>query len=225
MDIILIFNTLVNKFTKSVFEFRKYLFLKRIFVDAFLVKVSESFSSSLSDLKPSQVSELKRYGCPIWCIFCNKTRRYTPDVLVTYQDATQKLIEVKYSSELVKKPELINKFNTLQEYFSTEHNLIFELFTDKQINTLYLDNLKFLYNFAFVPAYIEYTNSIEEILVYHDMIAIKDILSTLTTNKNIQLQYIPYIWNFIFKNMHQVEINLYKKLTMATYITLKNQHE
>jgi len=157
--------------------------------------------------------------------FNDKTRKYTPDVLVTYQDATQKLIEVKYSSELVKKPELINKFNILQEYFSIEHNLSFELFTDKQINTLYLDNLKFLYNFAFIPIHTEYTNRIKELLRHHDVITIKDILSILATNRNRQLQYIPYIWNFIFKNIHQVEINLYKKLTMATYITLKNKHE
>jgi len=77
----------------------------------------------------------------------NKTARYTPDMLVYYTSEVNKkplLVEIKYEADL-KKDWLIYepKFNAAHSYAS--HNgLQFRVFTEKQIRTDYLRNIKFL---------------------------------------------------------------------------------
>lgn len=151
----------------------------------------------------------------------NVLRRYTPDVLVTYKDNTQKLIEVKYASEVDNNKELKKKFDVIKEYFLNEYDLNFELFTDKDIDKQYLDNLKFLYKFAFIPADATKNKSIKNIISSNETISIKKILNDITTNKEKQLEYIPYIWNYIFTNISSLNIDLYKKLTMASVFGVK----
>jgi len=149
----------------------------------------------------------------------NKTRRYTPDVLITYKDNSQKLIEVKYASELTTNKNLAEKISILKMYFLKEHSLIFELFTDEDIDTQYLDNLKFLYKFVFIPMDDNKSNLINKITLSYEGISIKNILNEITPNQQKQLEYIPYIWNYIFKNLTILNMDIKSKLTMATTVS------
>lgn len=149
----------------------------------------------------------------------NRTRRYTPDVLITYKDNSQKLIEVKYASELTNNKDLAEKINILKKYFLNEHSLNFEVFTDEDIDVQYLDNLKFLYKFVFIPKDEIKCNLINEITLSNKEISVKNILNTITPNQQKQLEYIPYVWNYLFKNSSALNIDIKNKLTMATIVS------
>lgn len=143
-----------------------------------------------------------------------KKRRYTPDTLVTYEDGTQKLFEVKYANELESNVELQEKIKILKEHIKEKYNMDFEVFTDNDIDKQYLENLKFLYKFAFIPSSNEKTEVILQILQSNENIEVKEILQNINTSQQKQLEHQPYIWNYIFHNGSIVDLS--KKLTMKT---------
>ncbi|MGE4419816.1 MAG: TnsA endonuclease N-terminal domain-containing protein [Sulfurimonas sp.] len=146
-----------------------------------------------------------------------KKRRYTPDTLVTYIDGAQKLFEVKYANEIFNNPELQEKITILKEHIKEKHDLDFEIFTDEMVEKQYLENLKFLYKFAFIPSSDDKTNAIEQILQSNKNIEVKETLLKLHANQHKQLEYLPYIWNYVFHNTQIVD--LYQKLTMKTSLS------
>lgn len=147
-------------------------------------------------------------------------RKYTPDVLVTYKDDTQKYFEVKYAKDIDSDDELRNKLDILQNYFQDNEDIELEIFTDKDIDSILLNNYKFLYRFSTLEPSSK-TQRIEQLILQEKSISIHDVLSQLDITKNEQLCYIPYIWNFIFNNLNLVEESIDKKLTMNTKITLE----
>jgi len=146
-------------------------------------------------------------------------RRYTPDTLVTYIDGTQKLFEVKYFSELENNDELQNKIKILKKYIRDTYNVEFCIFTDKNIEDSYLYNLKFLYKFVFIHPDINKINEIKKLIKIQRMLTVRELLDGITDNKYLQLEYLPYVWNYIFDNLHMV--NIHQKLTMKTAIIYK----
>lgn len=148
-----------------------------------------------------------------------KNRKYTPDTLVTYKDRMQKLIEVKYEDELNKDLELQKKLQLLAEYIRKEKKINFEVYTDKFMDKQLLLNYKFLYNFVFIPDDINKTETINHILNNTNGISVKALLEKLNENKIKQLHYLPYIWNYIFHNIHVID--RFKKLTMKTILEKK----
>ena len=141
-----------------------------------------------------------------------KSRRYTPDTLVTYKDKTQRLFEVQYDDELQNNLELQQKLQLLSQHIKKEYNLDFEVYTDKFMDKQLLLNYKFLYKFVFIPDDINKTNHINDILNCTDGRSVKDILNKLNSNRSIQLQYLPYIWNYVFHN-----IKVINKLTIVKF--------
>jgi hypothetical protein len=148
-----------------------------------------------------------------------KNRRYTPDTLVTYKDKMQKLIEVKYDDELKNDLELQRKLQLLAKHIKKEQKINFEVYTDKFMDKQLLLNYKFLYNFVFIPNDTSKTETINRILNNTNGINVKDLLQKLNDNKIKQLQYLPYIWNYIFHNIHVID--RFKKLTMKTILEKK----
>ncbi len=79
-----------------------------------------------------------------------KRRTYTPDLLVTYltdhhgQPLKPRLYEVKYREDLAQHWKTLKpKFKAARAY-AKEHGWVFQIMTDKEIRTPYLDNVKFL---------------------------------------------------------------------------------
>ncbi|MDD2640815.1 MAG: Tn7 transposase TnsA N-terminal domain-containing protein, partial [Arcobacteraceae bacterium] len=58
-----------------------------------------------------------------------KNTRYTPDVLVTYNDGSQKIFEVKYQSDIDSDPKLQHKISVLKEEIARQMSLPLETFT------------------------------------------------------------------------------------------------
>jgi hypothetical protein len=76
--------------------------------------------------------------------------RYTPDILVTYRDASQKLYEVKYQDEIDSDEELQYKLSILKDEVLKQKQLAFEVLTDLMLNDVYMKNCTFLYKYAFL---------------------------------------------------------------------------
>lgn len=149
-----------------------------------------------------------------------KNRRYTPDTLVLYKDRSERLFEVKYEDELKNNCELQEKLKLLSNHIKEKYSIDFEIFTDKFMDKQLLLNYKFLYKFVFIPEDIDKTTKINNILNITDGITIKDMLIKLDINKNKQLEYIPYIWNYVFHNI-KILNNEFDKLTMNTILEKK----
>lgn len=143
-------------------------------------------------------------------------RRYTPDTLVTYKDKSKCLFEVKYQSELNSNPELEKKIDLLTDKLNNEYEMKFKLFTDENINKVYLENLKFLYKFAFTEKEKVIYEKINKLLNNIDKITIKDLLNNLEEDRKKQLYLIPNVWYYVFCN--PLVVNLYKKLTMNSIL-------
>lgn len=147
----------------------------------------------------------------------DEIRKYTPDVLVKYTDGTKKLFEVKYANDLQDK-NLVYKLNTLKKYFSENENIDLNIFTDKEVAQSILNNYKFLYKFASLKP-SKKTTIIEKTIVENSPLSIKELLHKLSTNKNEQLFFIPYIWNYLYKNIYLIEHELlHTTFTMNTKI-------
>lgn len=143
--------------------------------------------------------------------------RYTTDCLVTYQDNTQKYFEVKKAEQIRNDNDLKEHIDFLIIYFPKNIGIPLELITDEDMNNIYLDNLKFLYNFAFLPKNKEKYSHIDcAVKNLKDSTTIEQLLNHLSQNKFEQLYYLPYVWNYLFNNKHL--INLYEKLTNITLI-------
>lgn len=149
-----------------------------------------------------------------------KKRRYTPDTLVLYKDKSERLFEVKYENELKNNPELKEKLKLLSRHIKEKYSIDFEVFTDEFIDKQLLLNYKFLYKFVFIPKDTNKTTKISNILNITGGITVKDMLIELDINKNKQLEYIPYIWNYVFHNI-KILNNEFEKLTMNTILEKK----
>lgn len=145
--------------------------------------------------------------------------RYTPDCLVTYHDNTQKYFEVKYANNIRDDIELKEKLDFLIAYFSEQINIDLEIATDEDIDSIYLDNLNFLYNFAYLQedeekySYIE--NTLENL---NDDITVEQLLLKLSNDKIEQLRYLPYIWNYLFINTYLIDLD--EKITNKVVIKI-----
>lgn len=146
-------------------------------------------------------------------------RKYTPDCLVTYKDGTQRYYEVKYINEIRNDNELREKLDFLKSYFYDEYTLKFDIFTDEEIGRIYLDNLKFLYKFAFIPQDNEKIVKINKILNEVDKLTVKELLNVLSDKQMEQMKWLSYVWRYVFENINV--INLYEKFTMNSVLEKK----
>lgn len=153
-----------------------------------------------------------------------KNTRYTPDVLVTYKDGSQKIFEVKYQSDIDSDPKLQHKISVLKEEIARQMSLALETFTDAQIDQVYLKNCVFLYKNAFIPNNNALTAKVLE--SFHNLsspVSIKSFLELLSTKQTEQLETLPYLWHEIFKNTALVNMN--KPLTMSSLLLIRNNYE
>lgn len=131
-------------------------------------------------------------------------RRYTPDCVVVYKDRTEQYIEIKYADEIRNDIELKEKLDFLKAYFYDKYTLKFDIFVDEEINKIYLDNLKFLYKFAFISQDNIKMIEINKVLNKFDSLSIKELLKTLSNNQVEQLKWLPYVWKYVFENINVV---------------------
>lgn len=152
----------------------------------------------------------------------NRKTSYHPDCLVNYKKGKSKLIEVKYSSELIeKKEELEIKFNQARIY-AKNNDMTFETFDEKCINQITIRNMEFLYSFATCPSDEQKEKTIIATLDNKKELNITEILSRITDNKYDQAKYLPYIWKLTFEKVLMLDYEN-KKLNMQSIVRLNNE--
>ncbi len=152
-----------------------------------------------------------------WIDNNGKPRKYTPDVLVTYNvNGHQKriLYEVKYRSELTEKwNELKQKFRAAVHYARLQ-GWRFKIVTEVEIRTPFLQNVKFL-----IPAMRQVPveshmdllcNKIQQLRTTTP----KELISAIFEDEWNQAGILSTLWYLIGSN--QIGANLESKLTMAS---------
>jgi hypothetical protein len=152
----------------------------------------------------------------------NRNTSYHPDCLVNYKTGKSKLIEVKYTTDLIdKKDELDIKFNQARAY-AKEYGINFEIFNENCIDNQTLRNMEFLYSFSNHPTDTNKEKIILEILKAKQTTTITKLLALITDNRFEQAKYLPYVWKLVFENVLDVD---YKKikLDMNSFVRLNNE--
>jgi len=150
---------------------------------------------------------------------CGIFRTYTPDGLVEYKKqpdmpTTKKdtLIEVK-SRYLLKKhiKELRPKFRAAKE-FASNKNWDFKLYTEREIRTPFLSNVKFLWSFLQRPSDAYLSRAILDQLIAQQVTTPNLLISSMFEDKLNQASIIPPLWKLIAQK--RIGCNLEKPLNM-----------
>ena len=151
----------------------------------------------------------------------NSKKRYTPDVLVHYKPSLNKIpcvFEVKMSDEIKEKKVFFEeKFNQIEKYINL-NDLNFKMFTELDIDKIYLENAMFLYRYKDLNNQNISKNILEKIKLFQE-ISVNDLLQHFSSNKFEQMEILPYIWQLIFLN--KIVINMYIKITNSSVIKAK----
>ncbi|MGG6229359.1 TnsA endonuclease N-terminal domain-containing protein [Tenacibaculum sp. SDUM215027] len=153
-------------------------------------------------------------------LYKGKKRRYTPDFLVKEIDSIYagKLIEVKYKKELEEKKETLEpKFNAAKE-FCKKNNLVFEVVTENEIRTDYLENCKFLWRYRFNNDNINWVD-VDYILSNvpkSKKVSVNHTLDRLTKDQNKKAELLYLIWYLVTAGL--INCDLKKKINMDTKI-------
>lgn len=150
-----------------------------------------------------------------------KTRKYTPDGLVVFKETFSLhiqpiLFEVKYREDFRKDwRNLIRKFRAARS-FSVMQGWRFVVFTEREIRTPYLANVKFLWQYLQRP--------VEQSVITHVLNILNDLgeadpellLCALCSDAVNRAQFIPVIWYLVAVGLIDCDLN--QPLTMHTVI-------
>lgn len=152
----------------------------------------------------------------------NRNTSYHPDCLIHYINDKSKIVEVKYSSDLVEKEDEYKiKFDKAREY-ANSHDMEFGIFTEQDDDNQTVKNMEFLYAFAFTEKSEDKEYKITDMLAQNKEISVTDLLSLLSENRYTQAEYLPYIWKMVFKNRIYIDIQLIQ-INMNSLIRLNDE--
>jgi hypothetical protein len=142
--------------------------------------------------------------------------RYTPDVIVYYKDELKKkplLCEVKYEAELIEKADYYApKFNAAHQY-ARNNGYLFETVTEKQIRTVYLENIKLLSRYYHAAINEGNAEVIHETLKKASFLSINEVVGIDQEHRS-QLLYA--VWQLLAGKRIGCDMN--NKITMETLI-------
>ncbi len=154
-----------------------------------------------------------------------KTYSYTPDIYIRRSEGLPDIIgEVKYYRALRKDiKKLRPKFEAARLYCEAElDNTEFVIFTDKCPlikNRDYIKNIHFLMRYKFFDQSM-YEKTLE---LFSDGMSIKQLLSSYSNDKMVQMDYVKHVWGMVRKGV--LEVDLEHKLSPATRIICMNNFD
>lgn len=160
-----------------------------------------------------------------WIDSKGKLRKYTPDVLVHYNEATElkpTIFEVKYRSDLRKnwddlKPKFMEALS-----FAKRRGWRFKLVSEQEIRTDFLKNAKFLLKFKFQNSYNPaYINMILERLESVSATTPTELIESVFEDELAQASVIPTLWYLVAT--FQVGCDLDLPLNMRSRIWLPEE--
>jgi hypothetical protein len=159
-----------------------------------------------------------------------KSRRYTPDLLVTFRENSTghrppaQLIEIKTTADLARKAEdLAPKFAVAEQY-AADRGWIFLKKTELDIRTQRLANLKFLRRYrSLSPPPEEVANVIERLAALGGAAQLQTLLDLLGSTLEEQAQWTPVLWHLIVSGQILFDMNT-ESLPSNIEIWLPKEH-
>lgn len=150
---------------------------------------------------------------------------YVPDILISYkptqpdEPGRKVLGEVKTSEDLKKnKVKYAPKFEAAESY-AKERGWEWRKFTEKEIRTPYLDNLKFLRESSEADPLDEYLSEVKVCVGdLHGKATIGKVLEDLCPTDDRILYIAPALWRLLFTKV--IHADLTKPLSMKTKLAL-----
>lgn len=148
-----------------------------------------------------------------------RKRRYTPDFLVRYGPAKPALlVEIKYRADLrANWARLKPKFRAAKHYAAVA-GWEFRIYTEAEIQTPYLNNVKFLLRFR-APATTlrpELSELLLEIMVQLDESTPAEMLLVAFRDADRQAELLPVLWHLVSTGL--IGCNLFQPLTMSSQL-------
>lgn len=154
----------------------------------------------------------------------NRYAPFYPDCLITYQPESGKrpqLTDIKSTDDINAN---IGKFairRAIVSRYAKERGWDYAIYTEKEIRTVYLENIKFLYANARPPARLsEVIQLLKNTPGAHYPLTVAELISVLSPDENKQLEILPNIWHLIWAK--KIHTDLQKKLTMSSIVKVDN---
>lgn len=162
---------------------------------------------------------------PVKIPFKKGIKPYVPDILIHYlsnsfgETRQPVLGEVKHTDDLKKhKAKYAPKFEAASLY-ANERNWEWRIFTEKDIRTPYLDNLKFLREYhSAEPAAALLDEVISYLQNVRGSVTLESLLQKLCPTEDRVLHMAPAIWHLVATK--RITVNLKKPLTMKSKLSL-----
>jgi hypothetical protein len=145
-----------------------------------------------------------------------KERTYTPDYLVEYKNRKPVLFEVKKKEFLRKNRKELEPIFTAASEFASKLSWDFRIITDKQINTIYGENVRFLNKYQTYNSELAIINQVISTLSKTKKSTPKELLDRITPDSNQWPAYISAIWTLVMNK--RICCNLFRKIHMETPI-------
>lgn len=142
-------------------------------------------------------------------------RHYTPDFLIRYLDERPAVLaEIKYRADLRENwADYKPKFRAAQRY-AASRGWVFRIYTEVEIQTSYLDNVKFLLRFRSFhqPPPVAFAQLLLEVLAKQGTSTPTALLHLASEETTRQAELIPSLWQLVGKGI--IGCNLSRPLTM-----------
>ncbi len=168
---------------------------------------------------------------PLTLEYCDqngKRLHYTPDGLIKFRKSSLRslqpvLFEIKYRGDFRKDwRTLMPKFRRAKSH-CLEVGWRFEVFTEREIRTPYLKNVKFLWQFVHRLPEQSMADHVLEVLADLDEADPELLLCALCNDKTNQAAFIPIIWHLVSVGL--IDCDLDSPLTMRTVLILPGNED
>ncbi|MBC3832434.1 TnsA endonuclease N-terminal domain-containing protein [Undibacterium amnicola] len=156
----------------------------------------------------------------------NKSRRYTPDVLVHFKSlAAGKpprrsiLCEVKYREELENEFDKFRERFLVARRFARERGWIFKVVTERRIRTIRFANLKFLFRYKKRLVSQSDRELLLELIATDKVVTPKILINSVSESPMRQAELICCLWHLVANGL--ISVDLQSPLTMNSQISLR----
>ena len=152
--------------------------------------------------------------------FKNKNMVYSMDCYVVRGKnlaLKDSLVEIKYTEEIEKKQMYFEEKFEATKVLAKNRNLNFELFTEKSLSSIYLNNLDFLYKFKLNPVESEHKNRIFEVLKNSKSMTAYSLSKCISSSLKDYPIIANAIWSLVANNKLRTNLEN-NKVTMNSLI-------
>ena len=152
--------------------------------------------------------------------FKNKNMIYSMDCYAVADKKSalkDSLVEIKYTEEIEKKQMYFKEKFEATKAFAKNRDLNFELFTEKSLSPIYLNNLDFLYKFKLNPVKSEYENRIFEVLKNSKSMTAYNVAKCISSSLKDYAVIANSIWSLVANNKLKTDLEN-NKVTMNSLI-------